>query len=107
MWSIEARNSMLQGIFDQIKDGAKLVFFVDKKELLTVDLNAPVAEMQNGAIILNEAEAISKTSGTPTHAILSANDVDLLNLPIPDILKLDPVDVIAGSIIKTERFIIQ
>lgn len=107
MWTVEARESMLQGIFDQIKGGAKLVFFVDKKELLTVELNAPVAELQNGSIIFNQAESISEISGTPTHAILSANDIDLLNLPIPDVLKLDPADVIAGSIVEIERFIIQ
>jgi len=107
MWTIEARELMLQGIFNHIKDGAKLVFFVDNDELLTIDMPTPVAETQNGSIIFNEAENISLKTGTPTHAILSANDIDLLILPIPDILKLEPSNVIADSIVKTERFIIQ
>lgn len=107
MWTIEAREAMLQAIFDQIKDGAKLVFFVNSKELLAVDMPEPAAEIQNGAIIFNDSEGISSQSGTPTHAILSANGMDLLNLPIPDVLKLEPVDVVAGSIVKVERFIIQ
>lgn len=107
MWTIEARESMLQGIFDQIKDGAKLVFFVNNNELLTIDMLAPVAEIQNGSLVFNVVEGISLNAGVPTHAILSANDVDLLNLPIPDVLKLEPADVIAGSVIKVEGFIIQ
>lgn len=107
MWSIEAREAMLHSIFDQIKDGAKLVFFVNNKELFTIDLPAPVAEIQNGAMIFNQAEGLSSKSGTPTHAILSTNDAILLNLPIPDVLLLDPIDVIAGSVVRIERLIIQ
>lgn len=107
MWTIEARESMLQSIFDQIKDGAKLVFFVNDHQLLTVELKVPVASIQNGAIIFNAAEDVSTQSGTPTHAILTAKGTDLLNLPIPDVLSLIPRDVIAGSVIKVERFIIQ
>lgn len=107
MWTIEAREMMLQAILDQIKDGAKLVFFVDSHQLLTVDLKAPVATIQNGAIIFNAAEDVSTQSGTPTHAILTAKGTDLLNLPIPNVLSLTPRDVIAGSVIKVERFVIQ
>ena len=107
MWTIEAREEMLQAIFDKIKDGAKLVFFVNDEELLIVDMPAPVAEIQNGAIIFNTAEGVSSRSGTPTHAFLLARDIALLNLPIPDVLKLEPSDVIAGSVIKVERFIVQ
>lgn len=107
MWTIEAREAMLQAIFDQIKDGAKLVFFVNSKELLTVDMPVPVAEIQNGAIIFNYSEGLSSQSGTPTHAVLTSEGINLLSLPIPDVLKLEPSDVIAGSVIKVERFIIQ
>lgn len=107
MWTVEAREAMLQGIFDQINDGASLVFFVNDRQLLTIDLTAPVATIQNGAIIFNTAEGISTQSGTPTHAILAAKGVNLLNVPIPDVLVLTPGEVIAGSVIVVERFIIQ
>lgn len=107
MWTIEAREMMLNGIFDQIKDGAQLVFFVNDEELLVVDMPAPVAEIKNGLLIFNEAEGVSAKSGTPTHAVLTSESINLISLPIPDVLKFEPSDVIAGSVIKVERFIIQ
>lgn len=107
MWTNDGREALLKGLFDQIKDGAQLVFFVNDEELLIVDMPAPVAEIKNGLLIFNETDGVSVNSGTPTHAVLTSEGVNLLSLPIPDVLKLEPSDVIAGSVIKVERFIIR
>lgn len=107
MWTIEAREIMLQGILDQMKDGAKLIFYFGNEEISYIDLISPVAILQNGSLIFNESEGLSKKTGTPDHALLVANDVVLLDMKIPEIINLDPSEIIAGSTVHINRFIIR
>lgn len=108
MWSLKAREIMLNAINDSLKGGAKLVFYVKTAPLFTVNMPPPVAAVEGGALVFNAAEGISDKNGTPTRATLvTSEDVELLDLPIPDVLELDPADIIEGSIVRIKKFIIQ
>lgn len=105
MWTIEAREALLNGINEKLKDGSTLSFFVNDEHLFDLAMLPP--KIESGALIFEETEVVSTGSGNPTRAVLSADNVNLLELSIPDDLQLVPAEVINGSTITLKRFAIQ
>lgn len=105
MWTANGKNAQAQGVFDQVKNGSTLVYYSNNEEIFT--LKIPSAELQNGIIIFHSAETVSLKSGRPNRAVLSGNNGALMELSVPDELSLDPIDVVAGAVIKIERLMIQ
>lgn len=105
MWTTNGKNAQVQGVFDQVKNGATIVYYFNNEEIFTLEI--PSAILQNGIIIFQPAETISLNSGRPNRAVLSGNSGPLMELLVPEELSLDPQDVIAGAVIKIERLMIQ
>ena len=107
MWTGEGRKIYLQALFDKIKDGAEMRYYSGDVELCAIKLTAPVAVLENSAIIFNYAEAVAVGRGTADKAMLRVENTDILELKIPDNMTLEPREVLPGAIIKLDDFIIQ
>lgn len=107
MWTIKARELMLQAMNEAAAPGVLLVLFEGQQEVARIEIPEPATRIENGSLIFNEAEAVALDRGRPDRAEISAKDLVLLELNIPDELLIEPADIVPGALIQIKDILIQ
>lgn len=107
MWTIKARELMLEAMHEASINGATLILFEGAREIVRIDIPEPATRLENGALIFSEAEAVALDRGRPDRAEISANNIVLLELNIPDELLIEPADIVPGALIQIKEILIQ
>lgn len=107
MWTIEAREMMLNSINNSTKNGATIELFENNSSLIVIDIEAPASRIENGALIFSEAESLALVKGIADRAQISANGIVLLDLLVPDELLVMPEAIVPGSTVRAKSIVIQ
>lgn len=107
MWTIKARELMLEAMHEASINGATLILFEGAREIARIDIPEPATRLENGSLIFNETETIALDRGRPDNATISVSELVLLELNIPDELLIEPADIVPGALIQIKEILIQ
>lgn len=107
MWTVRARELMLEGIHQHTKSGAVVELFEGNRSLITLEIEGPATAIEGGALVFSQAEKMALQSGTPNRATISAGGVVLLELIVPRELEISPLDLVPGAMVQIKSIVIQ
>lgn len=107
MWTIKARELMLQAMNEIAAPGVVVSVFDGTQLIVSIDINEPATRIESGALIFSEAEAISTESGLATRVEISAGGSVLLELVAPDEIQVEPSQIVPGSMVQIKSLLIQ